>query len=104
LFTTTHKVSSMNKAVIPSRWFSGWRTADRPMQDDPADLGTAFGLEMSLNESAREADCAQALRNGTAEETAQDQRTGRTERAERTTPARPPSLMQRLKSRRKTAD
>jgi hypothetical protein len=34
----------------PSRWFAGWRTEAKPMQDDPADLGTAFGLEMSLNE------------------------------------------------------
>jgi hypothetical protein len=86
----------MNKAVIPSRWFSGWRTAERPMQDDPADLGTAFGLEMSLNESAREADCAEALRNGTAGETSP--------RGVEHNTAHPPSLMQRLKSRRKTAD
>jgi hypothetical protein len=43
----------MNKARKtphpPSRWFAGWRTEAKPMQDDPADLGTAFGLEMSLN-------------------------------------------------------
>lgn len=88
----------MNKAVIPSRWFSGWRTAERPMQDDPADLGTAFGLEMSLTESAREAACAESLRNGTADKTAHDPR------AEHAAPARPAGLLQRLKPRRKTAD
>ncbi len=80
----------MNKAVTPSRWFSGWRTAERPMQDDPADLGTAFGLEMSLNEAARE---AAALG-------------GVDDRADvPTVPSvRQPGFMQRLKSRRKTAD
>ena len=37
------------KAVIPQRWFSVWRNADRPAPDtDPADLGTAYGLEMSM--------------------------------------------------------
>jgi hypothetical protein len=40
----------MNKAAPPNRWFSGWRAAQRPAQDDPADLGTAFGLDLSLNE------------------------------------------------------
>jgi hypothetical protein len=80
----------MNKAVTPSRWFSGWRTAERPMQDDPADLGTAFGLEMSLNEAAREA-AAKA---------------GRPDNNDTPTlpSVRQPGLMQRLRSRRKTAD
>ena len=31
------------------RWFSGWRSAERPAPD-PADFGTAFGLDLSLNE------------------------------------------------------
>jgi hypothetical protein len=37
------------KVVHPQRWFSIWRSADRPAPDtDPADLGTAYGLEMSM--------------------------------------------------------
>ena len=40
-----------NKTANPPRWFSGWRTAARPAQGlDPADLGTAFGLDMSMAE------------------------------------------------------
>ncbi len=40
------------KAVQPQRWFSVWRSADRPAPDtDPADFGTAFGLEMSMLET-----------------------------------------------------
>jgi hypothetical protein len=42
---------STPKAVQTQRWFRLWRNADRPAPDtDPADLGTAFGLEMSLLE------------------------------------------------------
>ena len=37
------------KAATPKRWFSGWRFAARAPRHDPADLGTAFGLEMSLD-------------------------------------------------------
>ena len=44
----------MNKAAPSPRWFSGWRAAERPVQDDPADLGTAFGLDLSLNELIHE--------------------------------------------------
>lgn len=44
----------MIKAASSTRWFSSWRAADRPAQDDPADLGTAFGLDMSLNELIHE--------------------------------------------------
>jgi hypothetical protein len=40
----------MTKAAPPNRWFSGWRAAERPAAIDPADLGTAFGLDLSLNE------------------------------------------------------
>ena len=40
------------KAIPPQRWFSIWRSANRPAPDtDPADLGTAFGLEMSMLET-----------------------------------------------------
>lgn len=38
----------MDKATASPRWFSGWRTPVAPAQADPADLGTAFGLDMSL--------------------------------------------------------
>ncbi|MBC7939671.1 MAG: hypothetical protein H7Z19_07895 [Chitinophagaceae bacterium] len=37
----------MKKASPPPRWFSTWR-ATRALQHDPADLGTAFGLDLSL--------------------------------------------------------
>ncbi len=77
----------MNKVATPSRWFPGWRTAARPMQDDPADLGTAFGLEMSLGEAAAEA--AQAAAPAAAAKAAGPRRQG---------------LMQRLTGRRTTAD
>ena len=39
----------MNKADNSNRWFSAWRSAPRPQEDDPADMGTAFGLDLSLN-------------------------------------------------------
>lgn len=39
----------MNKANQTSRWFSGWRSAPRAQETDPADMGTAFGLDLSLN-------------------------------------------------------
>jgi hypothetical protein len=44
----------MTKAAPTQRWFSGWRAAARPAQVDPADLGTAFGLDLSLNEIVHE--------------------------------------------------
>ena len=43
------------KTAHTQRWFSIWRSADRPAPDtDPADLGTAFGLEMSMLETPTE--------------------------------------------------
>ncbi len=49
------------KAVRTQRWFSFWRSADRPAPDtDPADLGTAYGLEMSMLEPPAEATAALA--------------------------------------------
>jgi len=39
----------MNKADQSNRWFSAWRTTPRPQEHDPADMGTAFGLDLSLN-------------------------------------------------------
>ncbi len=44
----------MNKAAPTQRWFAAWRTPAHPVQDDPADLGTAFGLDLSLNELIHE--------------------------------------------------
>jgi hypothetical protein len=44
----------MNKVAPPHRWFAAWRGAARPPQVDPADLGTAFGLDLSLNELIHE--------------------------------------------------
>jgi hypothetical protein len=40
----------MSKAAAPQRWFTGWRAPAAPAASDPADLGTAFGLDMSLHE------------------------------------------------------
>ena len=42
----------MNRSDASRRWFGHWRTAERAPQDDPADLGTAFGLDLSLSELA----------------------------------------------------
>lgn len=46
---------SAPKAVNPQRWFRTWRSAARPSPGtDPADFGTAFGLEMSMLETPPE--------------------------------------------------
>jgi len=39
----------MKKAASPARWYHAWqsRRADADA-DDPADMGTAFGLDMSI--------------------------------------------------------
>ncbi len=39
----------MHKADNPSRWYHPWRSPVRVTEDDPADLGTAFGLDLSLS-------------------------------------------------------
>lgn len=42
-----------SNATRPQRWFPSWRSTSRPAPDtDPADLGTAFGLDLSLSEAA----------------------------------------------------
>jgi hypothetical protein len=41
--------SPMNKSEKPNRWFAAWRKGERHQEDDPADMGTAFGLDLSLN-------------------------------------------------------
>ncbi len=65
----------MSKTAPTPRWFDAWRESPRVPQDDPADLGTAYGMEMSL---------------------------GHDFAPPPTTPARrPPGWVQRLTSRRK---
>lgn len=45
----------MSKAITPQRWFAGWRAARQPAYGtDPADLGTAFGLDLSMMETPPE--------------------------------------------------
>ncbi len=46
------EVATMPKSDTPRRWFGLWPAAARRPQDDPADLGTAFGLDLSLDELA----------------------------------------------------
>jgi hypothetical protein len=41
----------MNKAAAPPRWYAPWRAEPR-VEQDAADLGTAFGLDLSLDEGA----------------------------------------------------
>jgi hypothetical protein len=48
----------MSNEATPSRWFSGWRMRETPVIDDPADMGTAFGLDMSFNEASHESKSA----------------------------------------------
>jgi hypothetical protein len=69
----------MTKAVTTNRWFSGWRADGRPAEVDPADFGTAFGLDLSLNELQHEAAAAPP------------------------SPSRRPGWVQRLADRRKPA-
>jgi hypothetical protein len=47
----SRKVAAVDNPPSPSRWFAGWRSAARPDDDDAADFGTAFGMEMSLPET-----------------------------------------------------
>ena len=42
-----------SNAAKPPSWFNNWRSAPRPAPDaDPADFGTAFGLDLSMSEGA----------------------------------------------------
>ena len=38
----------MNKHANPPRWYQPWRRTDAQAMDDPADLGTCFGMEVML--------------------------------------------------------
>jgi hypothetical protein len=42
----------MPKAVVTPRWFQRWRANAAAPGSDPADLGTAFGLDLSLHDPA----------------------------------------------------
>jgi hypothetical protein len=44
----------MSKPTPPQSWFTGWRSAPAADFDDLADQGTAFGLDMSMDDSSRE--------------------------------------------------
>lgn len=52
----------MSKAAPSTRWFSGWRAPAAPPASDPADYGTAFGLDLSLNEPPAAAGAKQPRR------------------------------------------
>lgn len=39
----------MNKAPHPTPWYQPWRAGRRAADADAADLGTAFGLDLSLD-------------------------------------------------------
>jgi hypothetical protein len=54
----------MAKVVNEHRWFAGWRQARRPVDVDPADLGTAFGLDLSLHELHPENPAPAARKSG----------------------------------------
>jgi len=56
----------MNKPASPPRWYQPWRQAEaRVPPADPADLGTCFGLELSLSaEPAPTQTTAEATRRG----------------------------------------
>lgn len=55
----------MIKPDTPRRWFQPWRQAEGRVQD-PADLGTCFGLEVSLTAepAPTKASAAPARREG----------------------------------------
>ena len=52
----------MSKAAPSQRWFAGWRAERQPQQVDAADLGTAWGLDMSMVEDPHEPAAAPAPR------------------------------------------
>jgi hypothetical protein len=48
----------MNKPPTEPRWYQPWRRAEARVAEDPADLGTCFGLEVSLSAQAAPARAA----------------------------------------------
>lgn len=53
---TQNRGTRMNKAPHTKRWFSGWWGAGRVQHDDFADMGTAFGLDQSMEASTQASD------------------------------------------------
>ena len=51
----------MKKAESPARWYHAWQLRRAQDDDDAADMGTAFGLDMSIPD-----DVAEPLPAGTA--------------------------------------
>ena len=51
----------MKKAETPARWYHAWQPHRADLDDDAADMGTAFGLDMSIAD-----DVAPATSNSTA--------------------------------------
>ena len=51
----------MTRPIVPPPWYAPWRSAAVPDEsDDPPDLGTAYGLDLSLDPLPRQADGAKA--------------------------------------------
>lgn len=48
------KLAAMPRSDTSRRWFGFWRSADPRSRQDPADLGTAFGLDLSLSRLAED--------------------------------------------------
>ena len=48
----TPKARAMKKADTPARWYHAWQPRRAELDDDAADMGTAFGLDMSISDDA----------------------------------------------------
>jgi hypothetical protein len=44
----------MKKADTPARWYHAWQPQRTEVDDDAADMGTAFGLDMSIPDDVAE--------------------------------------------------
>lgn len=44
----------MKKAATPARWYHAWQPRRTAADDDAADMGTAFGLDMSIPDDVAE--------------------------------------------------
>ena len=44
----------MKKAESPARWYHAWQPQRAEADDDAADMGTAFGLDMSIPDDIAE--------------------------------------------------
>jgi len=53
----------MNKATPPPAWYAPWRAKPEDA-DDPADLGTCFGLDMSLDDEPQKFDAGASADTG----------------------------------------